>query len=416
MTAVAAPATPLSRSQKWFVFFAMLCGMAIAGEYGITRPASNALFLTYYSAKAFPWVWLATVPLNLLVVYLYNRFLPRIGPLRMLASFALVAIIINALCALFLQSFPALIFFHFAWKDIYILLMFKQLWSMIHATISSHKAKYLYGWIFGMGTLGSVLGSLIPGFFAVQIGSEKLFFMTIPIYGFLLFSYKMALQRSGVEEKIWEREVAANPSAKEGISLIRKSPLLTAILLLVVCMQVSVALIEYQFNAHLQLTILEKDLRTAYWGKLIGLTNLISGAFQVIGGYLLIRFFGVRGSHFLIPLMLCLSALASFLMPSFAMVSFSFIFLKAIDFSFFGIAREMLYIPLRLDEKFRAKAIIDVFAYRTSKAVVSLCVLALQAVASAFILEAVSFLSILVFIAWMGVVAFLLKAPSLRSA
>jgi ATP/ADP translocase len=41
---------------------------------------------------------------------------------------------------------------------------------------------------------------------------------------------------------------------------------------------------------------------------------------------------------------------------------------RSIFLSLFGVIREMLYVPLQLDEKFRAKAIIDVFAYRTSKA------------------------------------------------
>ena len=39
----------------------------------------------------------------------------------------------------------------------------------------------------------------------------------------------------------------------------------------------------------------------------------------------------------------------------------------------------MLYVPLQPDEKYRAKAIIDVFAYRTSKAFASLLILSVTA-------------------------------------
>ena len=38
------------------------------------------------------------------------------------------------------------------------------------------------------------------------------------------------------------------------------------------------------------------------------------------------------------------------------------------DFSVFSIIREMLYLPMKTEEKFRSKAIIDVFASRTAKA------------------------------------------------
>jgi len=396
-------------SEKFFIFFAMLSAMAICGEYAITRPTSNALFLTLFSVKAYPWVWLATVPLNLSVIYLYNRFLPKIGPLKILWTIALLTIGINSLSSLFYTQFPGLIFLQYAWKDIYILLMLKQLWSMIHSTISSTRAKYLYGCIYGMGTIGAISGSLIPGYLASLLGSERILLLTIPVYLVLLFSYTMAFKRSGVNNTSFEQDLTPNPRAGEALSLIRRSPVLIGALLLVIFMQVSTALMEYQFNAHLELNILEKDLRTAYCGRISSIIGMLSLTLQFIGGFLIIRTLGLRGSHFLIPVLLCSSALFSLSMPTFAILSGSYVFLKAVDFSLFGVVREMLYIPLRLDEKFRAKAIIDVFAYRTSKALVSLGLLLLQTIAGSYLLHLASYASIAVFIAWLGVVAFLFR-------
>ena len=398
-----------TRREKFFILFCMICCKAIAAEYGITRPASNALFLTVFSSKAYPYVWLATVPLNLFVVYLYNRFLPRIGPLKMMLTLGTLTIAINTSCGFLLSSFPHLVFFHFAWKDIYILMMFKQLWSMIHSTIAATRAKIIYGIIFGMGTIGSVLSSLIPGFFAVRIGSEQLFFFTLPVYAVMISAYALAFKRSGVQETSFGRDLTKDIRPGEGFALIRRSPFLIAVLLLVVFMQVSVALAEYQFNAHLELNIMQKDLRTEYCGRLIGITNFLSAIFQFLGTFLMVHFLGIKRSHFFIPLLLCLTVLSSWAIPAFAAVSLCFVFIKSVDFSLFGIIREMLYIPLKLDEKFRAKAVIDVFAYRTSKALVSLAVIALQGMAGAYLLSWVSGLSIAVFAAWMAVVAFMFK-------
>ncbi|HSX25477.1 MAG TPA: Npt1/Npt2 family nucleotide transporter, partial [Chlamydiales bacterium] len=386
---------------KSFLFFAMFCCMMIGCEYGITRPASNAIFLTVFSAKAYPWVWLATVPLNLLVVYLYTRFLPKIGPLKMMGIVGTFSIGVNTLCSLALSSYPELIFFQYAWKDIYILIMYKQFWSMIHSTVAFSRAKYLYGLIFGMGTIGSIFGSFIPGFFAVELGSETLLLFTLPVYSLLLFSYWMAYRKSGVSGVEFQRDLTPNPKAGEALALIRRSPFLTSVLCLVIAMQISVGLVEYLFNTHLELNILDQDLRTEYYGRIVGLTNMLSGIFQFVGGFVLIHFVGMKRSHFLIPFILALSGLFSWALPTFAIVSFSFLFVKSIDFSLFGVLREMLYVPLKLDEKYRAKAIIDIFAHRTSKALVSLCVLALQALAGAALLPSVNALSIAVFIAWM---------------
>src|SRR5579864_2326469 len=146
-----------------FVAFAMLSALLICGEYAIARPTSNALFLTAFSANAYPWVWLATVPLNFMAIFLYNRFLPKMGPLRILWLFAFVTIGVNALTGILYPIFPKIIFFQYAWKDIYVLLMLKQLWSMIHSTIPAQKSKVLFGCIYGMGTVGGILGSLVPG-------------------------------------------------------------------------------------------------------------------------------------------------------------------------------------------------------------------------------------------------------------
>jgi ATP/ADP translocase len=360
-----------------------------------------------------PSFWLISVPFNLFIVHLYNRFLPKIGPLKMVRSVVILVISVHLFCAVALGWIPHLIFFQFVLKDMYIVLMFKQLWSMIHSTIPANRAKYLYGCIFGAGTLGAITGSLIPSFFAVSVGSERLFLCTIPVYLILYFSYSEAYKRSALNSGSFITDLTLDPRPREGFALIRRSPFLICVLLLVIFMQISVGLMDYQFNAHLELNILEKDLRTEYVGKIVGLTNALGLIFQFIGGFVMIHVLGVRGSHLFIPLVLLGNSLLALSIPSFAMISFSYFFIKSIDFSLFGVIREMLYIPLKLDEKFRAKVIIDVFAYRSSKALVSICILSLQFFLGSEILGIVSGLAAAVFIGWIGVVFFMLRKLSL---
>jgi ATP/ADP translocase len=403
----------LGSQGRLFAFFAMCSGFCIASEYAITRSVSGSLFLSQFSAEGIPWVWLATVPFNFSIVWLYNRFLPVIGPFRMVAATAACAIALNGAVFLLGEAAPWLIFLHFGWKDIYILLMFKQLWSLIHTTISQERAKYLYGFIFGMGTLGSIVGSLVPSFLAEVVGSRSLLLATLPLYTALLFCYRQAYFRSALAPSA---PVAA-PSAPASTSLLqlfRNSPYLWIVLSLVVCMQMSAGLMEYRFNGWLEQEIPLLDSRTAFLGKVVGITNILSGAFQWIGGFLIIHLLGVRGSHLAIPLLLLANGLSLLLFPSFALLTLSYVLLKAIDFSFFGIVREMLYIPLDLDQKFRAKAVIDVFAYRTSKAFVSLFILGLQALAAAYLFKLVSLIAIIVLLAWLSIalIFFLRRSPS----
>ncbi|MCP5505935.1 MAG: hypothetical protein H7A38_03510 [Chlamydiales bacterium] len=90
-------------------------------------------------------------------------------------------------------------FFSMCGKDIYVLLMFQQLWSVIHTKTEMSKAKYLYGILFGVSGIGAIFGSLVPSFFAVKLGSEHLLYLTIPLYLFFIAAYHQMLKRSGME-------------------------------------------------------------------------------------------------------------------------------------------------------------------------------------------------------------------------
>lgn len=391
-----------------FIAFSLLVSFFIMMEYGITRPASNAFFLTTFSTKGFPWVWLATIPLNLFVIFLYNRFLPKIGPLKMMFTVAVFVALINLLSFFLVPNFPGFIFFQYAWKDIYILLMFKQLWSMIHTTIPKERAKALYGFFFGIGAIGALLGNSIPAFFAVRLGSETLFLFTPVLYSFLLLFYTLAYRRSSLQSTPYTIPKEKS-SFRESLQLIYSSKFLLCILGLVISMQMVGALFEVQMNLYLEQHLKDKNLITAYFGWLSGIINIVNGSLQFLGVYLLVRFLGLGGSHALIPITLGASALCCGLMPLFSIAVFSFVAAKAFDYSLFGVIRELLYPSLKLDEKFRAKAIIDVFAHRTAKSIASILLLFLP-------WTAIPYLALGICCAWGAVVFIMFNSNATRLA
>lgn len=203
-----------TRSERIFMFCAMLCGFCISAEYAIIRPVSNAIFMTAYGSGCFPWVWIALVPLNFLAVELYNRFLPRLGCQRMFLIIAGLVIGMNILGPFLLKKWSFFPFLFYCWKEIYVLLMFQQLWSVIHSTIKFDRAKYLYGIFFAVGGLGGILGSVLPGFLAVQLGSENFLYMGIPFYVVLIGSFLCLLSYSDESIKNnWETK--KGPSKRE---------------------------------------------------------------------------------------------------------------------------------------------------------------------------------------------------------
>lgn len=369
-------------SERIFILCAMLCGFCISAEYAVIRPVSNAVFITAYTSEILPWAWLAVVPINFLVVALYNRFLPQLGCMKMFLISICAIIAGNLFCAHFMKNLPFLPFIFYVWKEIYVLLMFQQLWSVIHSTIKLDQAKYLYGLIFAVGGIGGVLGSMFPGFFAVKMGSENLLYATLPIYLGLAVAYFWMLKHTQeLPQNEWKSEQG---SWRQGIQLIKSSKFLMFILLIVLFMQVTSTIIYYQFNTILETTIGDKDMRTEYCGRVLGIVNSLTIGLQLVGSFLMVHFLGLRFSHFLVPCALCINAFGCILLPTFPMISYAYITIKAFDFSIFGIIKEMLYIPLKVDEKFHAKAIIDVFAYRTAKAFASFLILFFQFIHAPF--------------------------------
>ena len=398
-----------SKSEKLFVLGAMLCGFFIQADYSIIRPVSNSLFIHAYSAQAFPYAWLAGVPINLLLVLLYNHFLPKLGPFRMFFATICAILFGNLFCALFIDKIAFLPFLFYVWKEVYIMLMFQQLWSVIHTTIKMTQAKFLYGVLFGIGGLGAIFGSTVPGFFAVQVGSESLLFLTVPIYVLLLFSYLLLIKNSSPLSFDSTSEKAI--PFLDGLQLIRSSRFLKFILLIVIFMQIATSLIDYQFNSFLQEKLPLKDMRTEFAARIFGIMHFVTLGLQFLGSFLLVHLMGLRFSHFIVPVLLLLNASCSLFFPIFGMVALSFVTIKSFDFSLFGVIKEMLYIPLKVEEKFKAKALIDVFAHRTAKALSSFLILFLQMALPFSNLKLLSWVNIFIFGVWIYIAfRFLRKA------
>ena len=387
------------RKQFLFLIFAMLTGFCMCAEYALTKPTANSVFIATYGAHFYPYVWLATIPLNLLIVGLYNRFVAKIGPLRMLTILAGFGMVINASCAHYLCQVYWLPFAFYLWKDVYILIMLQQLWSIIHATITVQRSKYLYVIIFGIGGLGSMTGSLIPSLFAIEMGSAPILLFNLPLYAIVTLLYAGVVKTAGDIP-------TSKPDTKEtnGLQLIFKSRILQFILLIVVLMQVASSLVEYQFNTLVEQSIIDQDVRTAFYGKLWSIIHSANLCLQFVGSFLLVKILGLRRSHILVPSLLLLNSIAFLALPTLGVMCVAYGTVKAFDYSLFAILKEMLYVPLSSEEKFKAKAIIDVFAYRSSKALASFVVLFLQLIG----FMALAWTAFALFAIW-ALVAFRLK-------
>lgn len=400
-----AEVSSFSSKEKLFLLAAMLCSYFISADYAIIRSVSNSLFIQSFGSKAFPYAWLLSIPFNLAVVTLYNKYLTRLGCFKIFVVIASLVVIGNCMAAMHISSYANIPFLFYVWKDVYVMLMFQLLWSVIHSTVELSKARYLYGLLFGIGAIGGLSGSLVPGFLAVTMGSESLLFSTLPLYLLLGASYYLLIKNSGSIDRKVDDGMKKSTSLKESFTLIASSKLLMAILLMVTFMQVTATITDFQFNTYLEKLYPEKDLRTQYFGRLLSFGNILTMSFQFIGVYVFIRYLGKFKTHLMVPMILCLNGLVFVLYPVFGVISYAFLMIKCFDFSVFNVIKEMLYIPLKTEEKFRAKALIDVFMYRGAKVFASFFVLFLQLFFSSSVVSLLSWVNVSLFVIWCYVVA-----------
>lgn len=364
-----------SLTQKKFLFYVIVLCFLICGEASITKPIANAFYLSTYGAKNLVYVWLFAVPCNLCIVLFYNRYVFRFGFKKMLWISIALAITINLFASAYHASFGWVAFVLYLWKDIYIMLLFQQLWSLIHATFDIDRAKYMYGVFYGVGGLGSCFVSLIPGCFAVSLGSHNLLFCTIPIYLIIGWFFSKAVDCQGNNHALKKSEFKKNING--AWSIFKQSRSLVIILVIVLCMQLTATMIDMKFNIFVEKQFIHTDLRTQFMGQFFFILFLIIPVIQFFGAYTSIQFLGIRLVHFLIPSVMCLSFIVNILYPNMYTLCFLFGLCKTLDYSLFGVAKELLYIPLTFEEKVKGKAVIDIFVYRSSKAVASFIIIGL---------------------------------------
>lgn len=383
----------ISKKETFFLLNMMLCGFLLACEAAMTKSISTSFFVEAYDPSIFPYAWLCSLPLNLLVVIFYNQYIARLGPNRMMNVGLILTALFNSMCSFKIGENAILPFVLYVWKEVFVMFFFHSLWSVIHASVDMSRAKYLYGLFYGLGGLGSIAGGFLCHKLAQGLGSHQLLLLTVPLYVLTSFVYSIGVAlQPGLktsQEITFHKE---NASFSHGASLVKNSSVLISILVLVLCMQMSTTMGEFQFNLRVKEVYNSLDARTAFLGQILGVINSVNIFIQFFGSYILLRFFGLLSLHVLIPVVLFLNFIVLQFFPSFSLMCFNYGLLKSIDYSLFGIMTAMLYIPLSVEEKFQGKSFISILGYRGAKAVVSLLAL----------IPIHSLLALVVFLFWMA--------------
>ena len=338
----------------------LLCG------YEFIRAVSSSLFIEAYTAENLSRAMVAVPPSVLLILYLYGRVLSWLGATRTLAITSVLSGILIFGCYLALSkgvSFAAAIIYVF--REAYIVLIIEQFWSFVNSTLSLKQAKIINGPFCAIASIGSYAGGKLAYRWAETLGSENLLLFTvvslIPAAIFGVIAYTLAGEPKPAEHEKGGRR------GHLGVDTFFQSRYLIFIGLLVLSTQVISTVLELRFNGLVEMEMTDKDSRTAFFGNFYANLGLISAILQLIVVPIALRYISLKFIHIGIPIVHLINGLVLSLKPSLRTGARAYLTFKALDYSLFRAAKELFYMPLSYDERYRAKQIIDSFGYRFAK-------------------------------------------------
>ncbi len=356
-----------TKSPIWLALYVAALGSTTLMGYEIIRSTANTLVKSEYGTENFP-LMMALSPLCVLFfIYLYNISLSRFGSKWTLFISSILFGIAFIVSSYSLQknwkSTPAILFML---KDAYIVLLIEQYWSFLNSKLSKQEAKKWTGMICGVGSIGSLAGAALLSSIVTKFGNQWMPSLTGVLCVFSgVVSYRM-MQHFGEPRK---EATSTNQSTgwKDGFSMFKKFRLLRNILLIVLTTQVVSALVSYLFQLELSQHFSDPNQETAWSGKFYAWLSVAACFCQFIVTPILLAKISARTIQVLIPCTLLIISIFVAFQPSLFSIGLLFLCFKAFDYSLFRSSKEILYMDLPYDAKYRSKQLIDSLGYRFSK-------------------------------------------------
>jgi AAA family ATP:ADP antiporter len=373
----------------------------IITSYYVIKPVRNSLFIERLGADNLPYVYIATALFVGVIISFYSRFADRISRHRLvLGTFALLAS--NLLIFWWVLRSGTLLTSgaFYIWAKLYPLLLVSQFFLVANEMFTTPQAKRLFGFIGAGGILGGITGSTIAGAFATAVGSAQLLLVSVGLLG-LSAALLVAIDR--VTEPVRPRPaVSTEPSAKGAWHLLAESTHLRTIAYILGLTIVVSTIVDWQFNKAIELFVVGEDAKTAFFGRFFAILNVVSIGIQLFLTSFVLRVFGLGLALLLLPLGLITGSIGILLHPGLWSAAFAKGAEGSLRYSLDQSTRELLWLPVPSELKYRGKPLIDMVVYRGGTGVAGIIVLVATSLFS-FGLQEMAILASLLTALWMGV-------------
>lgn len=375
--------------------------------FWILKPAKKALFLAYYARHDFA-LWghsLEPAQVEMLakqvnaVVALAAALIGGLLARRMRReAYVLTFTLLLAAGLLALQQSltaptPASVWLFYLYGDLFVTVMVASLFSLLADSFAPHGAHSGYTFVGLGGVLGGFAGSgmasLSPSLSDPSAAALAAFSITLGVAASGL-AVGFVLRRRPILDFAPTATAGPGGAPTSALTAIRRSPYLRLILAVVVLYELVSVSMDYQFTATVT-RLLEPSHYRGHFAAVFAFTNFVSLAIQLFVTGWLLRRWGAGPALMLMPAVAIAGSLAFFASPVLLWASLLNTADNALAYSVQQTAKEFLYLPTSRQEKYEAKALIDVFGLRLAK---GLAVVLGGAISLLFAGDAVRWLSI----------------------
>ncbi|MDP6677842.1 MAG: Npt1/Npt2 family nucleotide transporter [Verrucomicrobiota bacterium] len=317
--------------------------------------------------------------MNLVIAFLIVLFLTLVTRLakRQRLTYCCMGLVI-AMTFLFTlqinQPTEMTVWLFYWFGDLYISLMLAAFFSFLHDTVDLKNAKRLYGFIVLGAVSGGAVGSTYFRGWIAEMNNQQWLHTIIGI-GVVICA--LAFAAGWMARSIPHHEPEPKPddvpgkkfnAAIEGASLVFKSRYLIAIAGIVGFYEITSEVLDYQFTAMTERFVPKEEIGS-HFGTVYAIGNIGALVIQ-LGFSIFAANFPKYRIHWILlalPLSIAFSSLFFILVPVLVAGSLLKISDSTFAYSVNQTGRETLYNPLSRQEKYVARAFVEVFVQRTGK-------------------------------------------------
>jgi len=364
------PEEVFSALSMFFYFF------LVTSPAYIIKPVRDSLYLHWLGAERLPFAYLLTAALIGFIVTLNSRLL-RSTKRNVFISLSLgfFCLCLILFWGLFKLEWKWLSIVYYFWSDIFLITSITQFWMYVNEIYNPHQARRLVGFFVSGGLLGGVVGSIITSLLSSKIGTENLL-LICPVLLVLCIVIVNNVQKYIPLEKEKDEEPELK-TKKEKVGYLESFNVFKGnrhLMLIAGIMAVTIivtTLIDFQFKTVIQYSFGGNVHKmTSVLGTFFSVLLIFSYFLHILLTKRILKNFGLLLGLMIGPVFLLGGVLVVFAVPLGAMIIWALLVKgtdKSLSHSLTQSVRELLYIPVPQNIKFKAKPFIDMFVNKFAK-------------------------------------------------